>query len=198
MRVYYASTEGFDASRALVQGRSASAGSAAAWSLLLYVLRRDYGLYDPPEPALNSRGKPYFPSLPGISFSLSHTRGCALCAVAGCEVGADVQLISPRDEPFAERLMDESERASFTLHELWCLREAVYKLTGEGSLRDMRFRREGREIIAPVPGVVCRLYGGIPGCEAAAAVYEGAVLSKRVERVPTKALQKSVVMRPGN
>ena len=31
--------------------------------------------------------------------------------------------------------MSERERADFTLHELWCLREAVYKLCGRGSLR---------------------------------------------------------------
>ena len=59
-------------------------------------------------------------------------------------VGADVQLRDGRGERLAERLMSEKEREDFDFYELWSLRESLYKLTGEGSLRDMRFEQIGR------------------------------------------------------
>ena len=192
LRIYYADTERFDAERALVRGRSPSADSAAAWSLLLYVLRRDFGLDALPAVAEDGRGKPFFPAAGGIHFSLSHTRGRVLCAVSGSEVGADIQLISEKDAPFAARLMSEREREDFTLHELWCLREAVYKLTGKGELRSMPFRREGGVIVPPFEGVACRLYAAIPGFAAAAASRKSELLPESAEQIPTQSLQKGV------
>ncbi len=165
MHIYFAGTAGFDPSRALAPGRRPAAESAAAWSLLAWALRRDFGLGGLPAAALDG-GKPYFPARPDICFSLSHTRGYVLCAIAGTGVGADVQFVSPKDAPFAARLMSERERADFTLHELWCLREAAYKLTGRGSLRDTPLHAGGRSHSPALRGVECRLYGGIPGCAA--------------------------------
>ena len=193
VRVYFAGTDGFDASRAAAAGRGRSARSAAAWSLLLRALEREYGLRSLPDAALNPAGKPYFPSRPDICFSLSHTRGWVLCAVSGSEVGADVQAVRERDLAFAERLMGGCGR-DFTLHELWCLRESFYKLTGRGSLRSMPFRREAGGITAPERGVVCRLYADIPGCAAAAAAYYPASLPERLVKIETPELQKGIVM----
>lgn len=194
MRIYYAGTQGFDAKRAIAAGRGGSDQSAAAWSLLLWALRREHALEVLPERAVDARGKPYFPSRPDICFSLSHTRGCVLCALSETPVGADVQLVSEKDAAFAGRLMSERERRDFTLHELWCLREAVYKLTGRGSLRSMPFRREGGVIVPPFDGVVCRLYGEAPDCACAAAVYAGEALPETLIAVPTAELQKGVVI----
>ncbi len=196
MHIYFAAMRGFDPARAIAPGRGKSAGSAAAWSLLMYALKGVFALDSLPEIGVSAKGKPYFPALGGVRFSLSHTRGYVLCALSKREVGADVQLISEKDAPFAERLMSERERKDFTLHELWCLREAVYKLTGEGELRSMPFRREGELIVPPFEGVVCRLYGGIPGCAAAAAAYEGDALPEALEEMPVGKLQKGVVIQP--
>ena len=102
-----------------------------------------------------------------------------------------MQLISEKDAPFAERLMSQSERRCFTLHELWCLREAAFKLTGSGSLRDTRFRRESGVIVSPFAGVEYRLYPGIPGCAAAAAAYAPADFPPGPERVDTRELQRA-------
>lgn len=194
VQVYFAATEFFDPGLALAPGRSKSPESAAAWSLLAWALRRCRALDALPERAVDSRGKPYFPSRPDIRFSLSHTRSYVLCALGGSECGADVQLISGRDAPFAEKLMDERERADFTLHELWCLREAVYKLTGEGSLRAMRFRRSGGVIIPPFDGAACRLYDCIPGCACALAAWDASELPDALREVPVREIQKSVVI----
>ncbi len=190
MHIYFAGTAGFDPSRALAPGRRPAAESAAAWSLLAWALRRDFGLGGLPAAGLDG-GKPYFPSRPDICFSLSHTRGFVLCALSSRPVGADVQLISEKDAPFAERLMSQSERRCFTLHELWCLREAAFKLTGSGSLRDTRFRRESGVIVSPFAGVEYRLYPGIPGCAAAAAAYAPADFPPGPERVDTRELQRA-------
>ena len=183
MRIYFAAISDFEPGRAIARGRRPSAESAAAWSLLLRALRLERGLDALPAAALDERGRPYFPDAPDIHFSLSHTRGFVLCALGEAPVGADVQLIAEKDMPFARRLMDGREREDFTLHELWCLRESVYKLTGGGDLRRMRFRRERGEIIAPDPLAACRLYGGIPGCAAAAAEYAPGDFPERIERV---------------
>ena len=190
MHISFAGTAGFDPSRALAPGRRPAAESAAAWSLLAWALRRDFGLGGLPAAGLDG-GKPYFPSRPDICFSLSHTRGFVLCALSSRPVGADVQLISEKDAPFAERLMSQSERRCFTLHELWCLREAAFKLTGSGSLRDTRFRRESGVIVSPFAGVEYRLYPGIPGCAAAAAAYAPADFPPGPERVDTRELQRA-------
>lgn len=190
MRIYYAALEGFEPSRAIARGRRGTALSALAWSLLLWALRRE-GLEALPETGLDARGRPCFPGREDIRFSLSHTEGWALCALGRAPLGADVQLISPRDEAFAARLMSGREREDFTLHELWCLREAAFKLTGSGSLRDTRFRRESGVIVSPFAGVEYRLYPGIPGCAAAAAAYAPADFPPGPERVDTRELQRA-------
>lgn len=194
LRIYFARIGSDEAGRYIVPGRSKSAQSAAAWSLLLHALRRDYGMSELPSAAVDERGKPYFPERPDIRFSLSHTRGYVLCALGDASVGADVQLINDKDAPFASRLMDEREAGDFTLHELWCLRESVFKLTGRGALRSMRFRREGGMIVPPEPGIVCALYTDVPGCAAAAAVYAPETLPERLIEVPEAGLQKGVVI----
>ena len=43
MHIYFAGTQGFDAARAIAPGGGRSAESAAAWSLLLFALRRERG-----------------------------------------------------------------------------------------------------------------------------------------------------------
>ena len=82
LRVYFAATALFDPSRAIAPGRTARPESAAAWSLLLWALRRDFGAQTLPDIAVNAAGKPYFPAEPGLRFSLSHTRVCVLCALS--------------------------------------------------------------------------------------------------------------------
>ncbi len=193
MRIYYTLTGAAPRGAWLLPGRGGE-GSAAAWSLLLWALRRERGLDALPETALLPGGKPYFPGRPDICFSLSHTAGAALCALGGSPLGADVQRVREKDLAFAARLMSPRERGDFAFHELWCLRESVYKLCGEGSLRSMPFRREGGRIIAPAPGAQARLYADIPGCACAAAAYAGEAFPPRCEAVPAAELQKCVVV----
>ena len=167
--ILYSDTRGLDEGRALCRGRSRAPGSAFAYSLLFRALELWQGARELPEAAIDARGKPFFPERPDWHFSLSHTRGFVLAAVSASPVGADVQLRDGRGERLAERLMSEREREDFDFYELWSLRESLYKLTGEGSLRDMRFERRGGLIVPPKAGAFCRVYADIPGCSAAAA-----------------------------
>ena len=159
--ILYSDTRGLDEGRALCRGRSRAPGSAFAYSLLFRALELWQGARELPEAAIDERGKPFFPERPDWHFSLSHTRGFVLAAVSASPVGADVQLRDGRGERLAERLMSEREREDFDF----------YKLTGEGSLRDMRFERRGGLIVPPKAGAFCRVYADIPGCAAAAASY---------------------------
>lgn len=182
MLIFYADIQGLDEGRALCRGRSRAPGSAFAYSLLKYALEVWKGATELPAVAADSRGKPYFPEQPDWQFSLSHTRGFVLAAVSEKPVGADVQLRDGRGERLAGRLMSEREREQFDFYELWSLRESLYKLTGEGSLRTLRFERRGGLIVPPCEGAQCRTYGDIPGCSAAAASL-GEPLPERLIRV---------------
>lgn len=183
MLIFYTDTRGLNEGRAACRGRSRTPGSAFAYSLLRYALEVWRGEGKLPEVAADGRGKPYFPERPEWHFSISHTRGFVLAAVSETPVGADIQLRDGRGARLAEKLMTESERENFEFFELWCLRESLYKLTGEGSLRTMRFERRGGVIIPPYAGAECRAYPDIPGCAAAASSL-GEALAERIICVP--------------
>lgn len=87
----------------------------------------------------HERGKkPYFLSHPDIHFSLSHSGKLLSCAFSSVPVGHDVQY--PRGnistERIAGRYFCENERKllgnGFDFFELWCRKEAMVKLSGEG------------------------------------------------------------------
>lgn len=167
MRAYFADIRGLDAASPRITGRSGRPGSAFASSLLLYAVGEVWGAGELPEIREDEQGKPYFPDRPGWHFSLSHTKTHVLCALSDSPVGADVEALRDFPEKTIARLTDGREREDFDFLELWVLRESLFKLRGGVSLRSTRFRREGGEIVPPVPGVYCRLYRDVPGCVAA-------------------------------
>ena len=103
-----------------------------------------------------------------MHFSISHTDTHVLVALSDAPVGADVQTRRSITEQSARVLMDDTEWVQFEFHDLWCLRESLYKLNGAGHLREvLRFRRTEDEILFPVPGVMGYLISGLEGCAAA-------------------------------
>jgi 4'-phosphopantetheinyl transferase len=95
-------------------------------------------------------------------WSISHTRGLGLVAVADRRVGVDVEALRPRPLPRlarvvarvaaeAEGVLDERE-----LYALWCGREAWAKAHGVplGSLRDVEV---GAQPLDAGPGYVAAL-----------------------------------------
>ena len=133
--------EGLRAGEVLLYARRTAPGDRrAAWRLLEEALAQRLGLAGLPPAAREERGRPYFPGLPGVRFSLSHSGPFCLCALAAGPVGADVEAVRPRGEVLLRRGLTEAERA-WCLEEadpwprfclLWTRRESLGKYTGRG------------------------------------------------------------------
>ncbi|NCB51241.1 MAG: hypothetical protein EOM54_05080 [Clostridia bacterium] len=173
MRLYCADIRDANEKKAILPGRRPTAGSAFGVSLLSYAAKDFWGAEALPSISETDSGRPYFPEWPDRHFSISHTKTHVLVAVSGFPVGADIEARRSRSESLILKLMDERERADFEFFELWVLRESLFKLTGKGDLRKMRFARESGEIVPPVSGARCRLFNDVPGCAAAVSCFEG-------------------------
>ena len=103
-----------------------------------------------------THGKPSVVGVPDLSFSLSHSGGWAVVAVArDAAVGADLEVIRARQrlEQLAARVLSEAELAQFRstppparlvlFVELWTAKEAFLKATGRGI--DGRLREIDRD-----------------------------------------------------
>jgi 4'-phosphopantetheinyl transferase len=131
------------------------------------LLRRTLSEYADVAPAdwrfdTNKYGKPIihsgFPQAQTLSFSLSRTRGCVVCAISSnAQLGVDVERIeqSQHASEAADQYFSETESAwlrsssdevrSIHFTELWTLKEAYLKAIGvglSGSLSDISFRLE--------------------------------------------------------
>lgn len=88
-------------------------------------------------------GKPYLEEFPGLSVSLSHTRGYVSAAAGPGRVGVDVERVppGPLNEALAAAVAAPGERVrdSRELIRLWVRKEALIK-RGELTLDDMRTR----------------------------------------------------------
>lgn len=190
MKIYYSDIRGADPSQALFPPLSSARGSAFGTSLLAAACE-DFGGALPKITRLLG-GRPVFANKPGLHFSISHSRTHVLVALSKEPVGADtLDHRAVRAETEA-RLATPDELASFTIHELWALRESFFKLTGEGDLRTMRFCRENgiSEIIkGPRGGVYFKLFTDIADSSTAVASFDGEFPDKLIE-VPVQKLLK--------
>lgn len=98
----------------------------AAYGLLTIALEREYGISPLPKIKREEGGKPYFPDHPALHFNVSHSRGCAVCAVHSAPVGVDVELLRPAPRRVAKGM--DSER----FFRSWTAREATIKRIGRG------------------------------------------------------------------
>lgn len=155
--------------------------SVLARRLLAYAVKEVWDI-PCPEIGRTESGKPFFIGETGKFFSLSHTKTCVLAGVSGHDLGVDAETLRPYEERMAARLFSPEMLRDFGYFGGWTLRESVFKLTGEGSLRTMDLRLEGGEIVPPAGGVKCRLYADVPGCAAAAACFQG-VFPERIKIV---------------
>lgn len=116
--------------------------SLGAELLLRYALQAE-GLGELPLTLdYGAQGKPYFKS-GGVFFNLSHSHEYVLCALSPCEVGCDVEKITPVDLNIARRFFFRSEYVDIAAqttaesrNELffryWTLKESFIKATGLG------------------------------------------------------------------
>lgn len=106
--------------------------SCSAWQLLYDVLR-DRGLR-PGAVRFTQNGKPYFPS-GRIWFSISHSGAVCAVSVADVPTGVDVERVRAQYRPaLVDRVLSKTERAIFDgdFAGLWCRKESIAKLTGQG------------------------------------------------------------------
>jgi len=87
----------------------------------------------------DDKGKPYFPSIPDLHFSLSHSGDYGACAFYGQPVGLDLQLHTPcRREAIARRFFHPDEQTFLERHsfvpffQIWTAKESYLKYTGDG------------------------------------------------------------------
>lgn len=107
---------------------------------LARVLKAEYGISPLPELARTELGKPYFPALPQIQFSISHSKTLILCALSNRPVGVDIEDIRPRRDSLPAYALTEPEFARYqslggdwsAFYTLWTRKEAWCKYTGQG------------------------------------------------------------------
>lgn len=111
----------------------------AAWALLAYALEKEGRRpFSVDSLSYGPQGKPCLEG--GPFFSVSHTKGLALCAVEDWETGADVEYRRTLSPAVKSRVFTTGERAladaqpdpdaAYTA--LWTLKESYMKYTGLG------------------------------------------------------------------
>lgn len=138
----------------------------AAWALLSYALReRGAPALSEERLSFGPHGKPYLKG--GPCFSLSHTKGLALCTLEDWETGADAErrrafspslqkrVFTPGEQSMANAAADPE--ALFTT--LWTLKESYMKYTGRGlsqGANTLSFQfYGGRPVLAEDPAFFC-------------------------------------------
>ena len=108
--------------------------------LLLQKLTADgFGVSDTAPFTYGEHGKPYF-SASNVKFSISHCQSAAAAAVSEHEVGLDVMDNREISEKLASHicsdqemeLFESSQDKQFFLRRLWCEKESLSKLDGNG------------------------------------------------------------------
>ncbi len=121
-----------------------------AYDLLAYGIATLYGMSSLPNIAREPGGRPYFPDYPDICFNVSHSKGCAVCALHDKAIGVDIETL--RAAP--KRLASKQDDRSFFLR--WTAKEATLKREGKGIgylLRDFE------------PNALCDTFEDfVPGC----------------------------------
>ena len=90
----------------------------------------------------DEKGRPYFPDLPIVHFSLAHSGDMAVCAISDAPVGVDIQQWRDLKTDIAERFFHPAEKEHLRhlggdeykkdFYALWCLKESYIKYTGNG------------------------------------------------------------------
>ncbi|MCL2391305.1 MAG: 4'-phosphopantetheinyl transferase superfamily protein [Oscillospiraceae bacterium] len=153
--------------------RSDKSGSETVYDLLRAAFLLHYGAVFP-EIKKTINGKPHFPNMADIHFSLSHAQTHVLCVIADKPVGCDIEVSNRVISQKALRYFcSDKERDMFDPLDLWLLKESYVKLLGGtfGSIRRLHFLRDGAQVIFPDPDVCSKLYS-IDGCRAAVCGYD--------------------------
>lgn len=126
--LYYAFTE-----------KDASLLSAREFSRALALFWKRTGA-EKEEILKDARGKPYFPS-GAFHLSVTHTGSLYVCAFAKKPLGIDAERIEEDRPRIGEKKFTPEER-KLPFSAVWCAKEAISKLVGEGLGKTMQVRVE--------------------------------------------------------
>lgn len=120
--------------------------SVAAYLLLVYALRQEYGIRELPALQRLEGGKPLLRDYPTIHFNWSHCKRGVVCVVDRQPVGVDIEEIEPFNPELARRVLspeefrqvseDRSPAEAFA--RLWTRKESLVKRNGTGLRSDLR------------------------------------------------------------
>ena len=123
-----------------------SEGADGSRDLLRQAARHHTGLPEHlfREVAVNPWGKPFFPLLPQLHFSVSHSGAWWLCAFSQQPVGADLQIhkaqadLAQLSRRFFHPLEDHwlAQEGYVSFFPLWCAKESWVKYKGRGFYLD--------------------------------------------------------------
>ena len=194
VRLYYADIRGIDENDALYPPLSENKGSAFGVSLLAAAYQ-DYAGAPLPKIVKLLTGKPLFPERPEYHYSVSHSKTHVFVALSKSPVGVDTETHRFIKQTTIEKLTSPAELAGLTFFDIWVLRESLFKLTGKGDIRSMRFYKRNGKIVPPEDGVFCRLYSDIEGSSTAVSCYDGRFPDK-ITKIPVeKLLKKDAIKR---
>lgn len=131
----------------------------------------------PFQTACGQWGKPFLTDYPDVHFNLSHSGEYVCCAVAGYEVGTDIQRHQEKVQGIAERFFTKAdnrllecssnEERQEIFFRIWSIRESYIKLTGRGigqGLDSFDIDWENRQIYDQgLPTACFEEYAGIEG-----------------------------------
>lgn len=114
--------------------------SIAAYLLLKYAMKAEFGIIDEFEFVYGDNGKPYFKDYPNVFFNFSHCKYGVTCVLEECEVGIDIQDIIPFDWSLAKKICCNEEIKKLLISknkerdfcEIWTSKEGYLKMLGKG------------------------------------------------------------------
>ena len=139
------------------------AESVFSRALLFKSLAAVFELKTLPDIIFDENGKPCFKEACGIHFSLSHSGDFVAAAVSDVPCGVDIEKKKPRPERFIKKIM-ENEILDTEFYELWCLKEAYFKLMGTGGLlMPSGIFLKDEKICGPDGSSVGKVFTTVPG-----------------------------------
>lgn len=120
--------------------------SVIAYLLLVYGIKKEYGLFEELIFEYGENEKPYIKNYPDIFFNISHCKYGVVCAISNEEVGIDIEAVSTYEEAVANHICNEREYNSLVnsknqvvdFCKLWTVKESVLKFTGKGICTDLK------------------------------------------------------------
>ncbi|MCF0173740.1 MAG: 4'-phosphopantetheinyl transferase superfamily protein [Bacteroidales bacterium] len=120
--------------------------STVAFLLLMFGLRREYGIPEPQELVYSAHNKPLLKLHPDIHFNISHCPKAVACAISSQNVGIDVEEMSQYSQDLSVQVHSKAENEIILslphpedeFCRLWTVKEAILKLTGIGMVDDTR------------------------------------------------------------